>query len=71
MECDVRQRLQEEWLAEHDRLCLALDEYERKLAMLEQFDQGNAIASRTSTACDRARDMLDDHEREHCCVSPS
>jgi hypothetical protein len=67
MECDERQRLQERWVAEHDRLCVALDEYERKLATLREFDQ-QTLASTTHTTCDRAREALEQHVREHRCV---
>jgi len=91
MACEERQRLQEEWVAQHDRLCQTLDEYERKLAMLERFDRlcvalgeyerkltaleefdrlhGGELGVRA--ACDRAREVLDEHEREHGCLTPS
>ena len=70
MECYERQRLCEEWVAEHDRLCLALDEYERKLATLTQFDK-RKLACTTRTACDRAKEVLEQHEREHGCFGGS
>ena len=67
MQCDERQRLQQEWVAEHDRLCLTLDEYERKLATVEQFDQQRLVCT-PRTVCDRARGVLEQHEHEHGCV---
>jgi hypothetical protein len=70
MKCDQRQRLQEEWVAEHDRLCLTLDAYERKLATLKQFDQ-QKLTCTTRIACDRAREVLEQHEREHGCLRGS
>ena len=70
MDCDERQRLQQEWVAEHDRLCLTLDAYERKLATLEQFDQ-QKLTRTPRTDCDRAREVLERHEREHGCLHRS
>ena len=67
MECNERQRLQQEWVTKHDRLCLTLEEYERKLTRLKQFDQLQRIANITRLACDRAREALDQHENEHGC----
>lgn len=61
MDCNERQRLQEEWLNEHDRLCVALEEYERRLAKVTHFDQVRA-------ACDVRRDRLDEHELLHGCA---
>jgi len=71
MACEERQRLQEEWVAQHDRLCVALDEYERKLTALEEFDRLHGDDLGVRAACDRARDVLDEHEREHGCLTPS
>jgi hypothetical protein len=70
MDCGERQRLQKEWVAEHDRLCLTLDDYERKLATLQGFDQ-QKLASTTRMACDRAREVLEQHAREHGCLHGS
>ena len=71
MICDERERLRNEWLAEHDRLCVALDEYERKLAKVKEFDETRVTAPDTRTACNRAREMLDQHERDHGCCDLS
>jgi hypothetical protein len=71
MECDQRRRLQDEWIAGHDRLCLTLDEYERKLAALKQFDNQQVACTAARSACDQAKEVLEQHEREHGCLHES
>ncbi len=71
MGCIERQRLQEQWVAKHDRLCQALEEYERKLAALEQLDRLQPVDPKARVACDQARDALDQHELDHGCLTSS
>jgi hypothetical protein len=70
MECSERQQLQEDWVAEHDRLCQALEEYEVKLAVVPypEFDRLRRVTSAARAASDRAREMLVQHELQHGCT---
>ena len=61
MGCSERQGLLDAWVAEHDRLCQALDEYE--------FEKRKVSTSAAHSACDLAREVLDEHERAHGCAS--
>jgi hypothetical protein len=69
MECGERQLLNECWVAEHDRLCQALEEYEAKMAVvpLSEFEHLGRLTSAARAACERAREVLDRHERQHGC----
>jgi hypothetical protein len=69
MDCDKRESLLATWLAEHDRLCEALEEYVQKLAIvpLEQFERSKTLMSTARSACDGAMEALHHHMRSHGC----
>jgi hypothetical protein len=64
MECGESQQLKEYWVAEHDRLCQALEEYEARMAVvpLSEFERLGRLTSAARAACDRARELLRRHE---------
>jgi len=68
MACSERRGLLENWVMAHDRLCRTLDECERRLAterVGELEVQEPPILARL--ACERAMEMLEEHEEDHGC----
>lgn len=70
MMCREREALHQQWVAEHDGLCVALEEYERRLSTvsLEEFERLKLTLRTARLYCDLAKELLDRHERTHGCA---